>query len=190
MNGPDDVKREPEPGAMANGGGVATPTARTGPFSFLPFHKEKRIAPADAVKENAKEAIEQKRGRGRPRKDGKPSSGISPAPDAAQMADIERRAAELEKIFSPDNWRSIVRAPADLALALSGREYWDLPEKEVSALAVSASHTARYWMAIDPRYIVLVMFLFDMSVIYGGRTVRHIKDVRAEKKLALKKSDD
>lgn len=140
---------------------------------------------AGATVDRAKDAL--KRRRGRP-------SNAERAAAAEQSQVIEQQAGELEKIFTPENWESIVRAPADMALAVTGRPIWDLPEKEVKTLAVSASQTARYWLAIDPKYLVLFMFVFQVSITYGGRIATDAQNQRKarekEKADAAKKAPE
>lgn len=156
----------------------ATPAPDAGAGAGL-FNRAKGAA--GATVERAKDALKRRRGR--------PSNAEREAA-AAQSQVIEQQAGELEKIFTPENWESIVRAPADMALAVTGRPIWDLPEKEVKTLAVSASQTARYWLAIDPKYLVLFMFVFQASITYGGRIVTDAQNQRKARAQEKKNAGD
>ena len=65
---------------------------------------------------------------------------IPQSPDQRKAnSDMAKLAKELDKIFTPDNFRGVVRAPADLMLATSGRRIWDIPEKEIDTLATTGA---------------------------------------------------
>ena len=100
------------------------------------------------------------------------------------MQDLAR---ELDKLFSPAHFRGIVRAPADLMLATSGRRIWDLPAAEVDTLATTGSTCARYFLMTDPKWLALTLFSMSILTTYGTRTALHIKESRAEKRAEHKK---
>lgn len=128
---------------------------------------------ADTVVSQAKESIS-KRKRGRPT-----------TADKTKLADAEKLAmvAELEKIFSPEQWKGLVGAPADMALSITGREHWKLSEAERNTMAASVSNAARYFMHTDPKWIVLTLCLFNIGTIYGGRLVLDFQARRKEQDL-------
>lgn len=109
---------------------------------------------------------------------------------AAPTTDAEKQAAELsdalKKMFDPANWRAIVRAPADLRLAVTGRAHWNLTEQEVDNLASTGSTCAQYFLHTDPKYLALTLFLFNAAVAYGSRIALDLKMDREEKKKAGK----
>lgn len=129
-------------------GDAGAPTTQTGSTS-----------PADSVVSKAKADI---------KKRGRPSDKDRLK---ATEADNARLVAELEKIFAPEHWEALVRAPADLRLAQTGYKHWEMSDNEVKMLAASASNTARYFMRTDPKWIVLTLFLFNVGTIYGGRVL-------------------
>ena len=100
------------------------------------------------------------------------------------MQDLSR---ELDKLFSPAHFRGIVRAPADLMLATTGRKIWDLPAAEVDTLATTGSTCARYFLMTDPKWLALTLFSMSILTTYGTRTALHIKETRAEKRAERKK---
>jgi len=123
---------------------------------------------------------------GNPRKSSRGTSGRAD-PASAALADQQAKIqAELGKLYSPENWKAIVKAPADLRLALTGREHWNLSKDEVETLATTASTAAQYWLVADPKYLALTLFIFNISVIYGSRVALDVAASRAEKQAARK----
>lgn len=118
-------------------------------------------SPADQVVSQAEAAIRKR----------KPYTKRGSADMAATEAENARITAELEKVFAPEHWEALVRAPADLRLAQTGFEHWKMSDNEVKTLASSASNTARYFMRTDPKWVVLTLFLFNIGTIYGGRVL-------------------
>lgn len=101
--------------------------------------------------------------------------------DKSASQEISRLAKELDKVFNPNNFKGIVRAPADLMLAASGRKIWDIPDKEIEALAETGSMCARSFVKTDPKWIALILFSMSLMTTYGGRAALHYKEVRTEK---------
>ena len=113
------------------------------------------------------EGTEGKRGVGKGAKSG---SGVSSA-----LSEAAR------KMFEPDQWRTIVRAPFALGKVLTGRECWELDKKQEDQLAVSTSSTAEYFMQTDPKYIMLTLCLFNWSVILTEKYVANAKQRNIER---------
>ena len=99
---------------------------------------------------------------------------------------LHEMSKELDKMFSPSNFRGIVRGPADFMLATSGRKLWDLPKEEVDTLASTASITARHFLSTDPKWLALTLFSMAALTTYGTRTAMHLQMVRDEKKVTPK----
>lgn len=114
----------------------------------------------------------EKRGRGRPAKNESGSVG-TPKRESAKVSD------ELDKLFSPENFRALVRAPADIRLAVTGRKHWELKDSEVESLAITASTTAKYFAVVDPKWLAVAMFATNAAMIYGSRIV---EDMRQDRK--------
>ncbi len=111
----------------------------------------------------------------RSRKSGKSES----APRGASQEEIQRMSAELDKMFNADNFRGLVRAPADLMLALTGNKIWDIPHEEVETLAVTGSTCARYFLSTDPKWLALTLFSMAALTTYGTRIAIHLQDKKS-----------
>jgi hypothetical protein len=99
-------------------------------------------------------------------------------------AEYARLAKELDKIFTANNFRGVVRAPADLMLAASGRKIWDIPDKEIDSLAETGALAAKGFVKTDARWVAVILFSMSLLTTYGGRAGMHIREVREEKKKA------
>lgn len=112
--------------------------------------------------------------------------GRPPRDDAKSVADRERIREELTRefatLFAPEYWEGIVRGPADLMLAVSKRELWNVPDKELKPLAMGAAHTARLFLQTDPKWIALFMFSVSLTQVYGARFAIHIAQMRKEER--------
>lgn len=126
-----------------------------------------------ATAEASQHIAEVRAKRGRPRKD-----------ESALIAERERIREELTRelatLFAPEYWEGIVRGPADLMLAVSKRELWNVPDKEIKPLAMGAAHTARLFLRTDPKWIALFMFSVSLTQVYGGRIAVHMAQIRRE----------
>ena len=85
------------------------------------------------------------------------------------------------KMFEPDAWRAIVRAPFALGKVITGRECWDLEKRQEDTLATSTSMTAEYFMAVDPKYVALTICMFNWSVILNEKYAASAREARLEK---------
>ena len=99
---------------------------------------------------------------------------------------LHEMSKELDKMFSPSNFRGIVRGPADFMLATTGRKLWDLPKEEVDTLASTASLTARHFLSTDPKWLALTLFSMSLLTTYGTRAAMHVQMTRDEKKTTAK----
>lgn len=117
------------------------------------------------------EAVRAKRGR--PSRDS--------AESVAQREKIrEQLAQEFATLFAPEYWEGIVRGPADLMMHVSGRELWNVPDKEIKPLATGAAHTARLFLQTDPKWIALIMFSVSLTQVYGARIALHMSALKKE----------
>ena len=91
------------------------------------------------------------------------------------------------KMFEPEAWRAIVRAPFALGKVMTGRSCWELEKKQEDTLATSTSLTAEYFLNVDPKYVVLTLFLFNWSVVltekFAANAVERNKELAMEEKL-------
>lgn len=127
---------------------------------------------ADAVASKAQARISQAR---------KSDGGKATTEKVVSLQDKqnERQAKELQKVldnlYKPENFAPLMRAPADIMLAVTGDDVWNIGEKELAVLSASAANTARYFLAADPKWIALTMFVTSISTIYGSRTLMYMR---------------
>ena len=76
---------------------------------------------------------------------------------------------QIAKMFDPDAWRGIVRAPFTLGKVITGRSCWELEKKEEDILATSTSATAEYFLQTDPKWVCLTIFAFNWATILGQK---------------------
>lgn len=95
--------------------------------------------------------------------------------------EIQRLSEELNKMFQADNFRGVVRAPADVLLALTGNKIWDLPEEEVNSLAITGASCARYFLSSDPKWLALSLFSMTVLTTYGTRAAMHLAQKESKK---------
>lgn len=103
-------------------------------------------------------------------------------PEFREKLKAEEILRELERLYSPEAFEPIVKAPSNLMSMLTGRKLWELSNNESKALATSASVTAKYFMPTDPKMVALVMFAGSVLTIYGTRVGLHIREINEEKK--------
>lgn len=126
----------------------------------------------------AKGNLEKRRGRGRPPKDQNAPTDNAPRVNAAS--------ADLAKLFDPTVWTPLVRLPADAMCALTGREFWNLQDKEAAALGASAASAAQYVGIENPKSLAISLFLVSAIVVYGPRALKELDARRAERSEAMK----
>lgn len=104
------------------------------------------------------------------------------SPSAGSQEEIQRVNEQLDKLFTGDNFRGIVRAPADLMLALTGNKIWDLPNDEVETLSTTGATCGRYFLSSDPKWLSLTLFSMAVLTTYGTRLGIHLakKDGKKE----------
>jgi len=136
------------------------------------------VDPSSETVSKAKETIEGNREKSkRGRKTKEESDRIRKIEQAQQNID-----AELKRLFAPENWEAIVKAPADLALAATGDKVFDMDEKSVKSLSQTGSVAASYFIKTDPKWLALIMFSMNALTIYGGMFAIHMQNRKADKK--------
>ena len=105
------------------------------------------------------------------------------ASKADSGAGVSRELEEAaRKMFDPEAWRAIVRAPFAFGKALTGRKCWDLEKTQEDTLATSTSATAEYFLQTDPKWVCLTIFAFNWSVILTEKFVAN--EIEKKKELA------
>ena len=125
---------------------------------------------ADARKSNVEDAGGTK---GKRKTSTKSDSGASVSRELEEAA---------KKMFDPDAWRAIVRAPFALGKVVTGRNCWELDKKQEDTLAVSTSTTAEYFLQTDPKYVCLTIFAFNWAVILSEKYMANA--IERQKELA------
>jgi hypothetical protein len=117
--------------------------------------------------------------RGRPRG---PGRGAGAAKDRVSEED----AKALEALFSPEQWKGVVSAPADAACALTGSKTWELSDPEKATLAIGAANTARHFATFHPKWLALTLFSMSAMTIYGSHFVAYKLERQAQKQTRAK----
>lgn len=140
--------------------------------------QSKRIDPTAETVSKAKEAIaEDRKKSGRGRKTKAESDRTKKIQEAQDNID-----AEMKRLFAPENWEAIVKAPADLALAATGDKIFDMEDKAIKSLSTTGATAASYFIKTDPKYLALIMFSVNFATIYGGMIAVHISNRKKDKK--------
>lgn len=130
----------------------------------------------NAAAETARAALRARRG---PRRD----TGNGATTDSALQEKInEQIASQLEALHAPELWESMLCMPADGMLALTGKERWDLSQKERKTMGLSGSALARTMMITNPRALAAFMFISVMSSAYLPRALGELKEIAAKRK--------
>lgn len=98
-----------------------------------------------------------------------------------ERAHLNAIAKEVDKLFTAKNFKGVVRAPADLMLATTGRRIWNMPDAEAEALAETGSMCAKQFVKADAKWLALILFSTSLITTYGGRAMMHMQEVRKEK---------
>lgn len=117
---------------------------------------------------------------GKKKSSAKPENGreANSGTGLSQQAEEQAR-----KMFEPEAWRAIVRAPFSLGKAVTGRECWDLEKKQEDTLATSTSATAEYFLQTDPKWVALTLFMFNWSVILTEKFAMNARERMKEEAL-------
>ena len=129
---------------------------------------------AAALADSRKAGMENTQGTtGKRKNSSKPDSGASVSRELEEAA---------RKMFDPEAWRAIVRAPFAFGKAMTGRKCWELEKTQEDTLATSTSATAEYFLQTDPKWVCLTIFAFNWSVILTEKFVAN--EIERKKELA------
>lgn len=128
---------------------------------------------------------------GRPRRD---SASSGPNQSALQNSINAEIASQLEAVHDPKAWGALLSAPADVALTLTGRDYWETKDRERDTLGSCGATAARVMMITNPKSLALLMLASGMFAVYMPRLIKEMKFQREEmeraKALAKQKAGD
>lgn len=88
---------------------------------------------------------------------------------------------QLDQLHDPKAWGALLGAPADVAQALTGREHWQLSEKERDTLGACGSAAARVMMVTNPKALAFAMLGSALTMVYLPRLIKEARAMRAEK---------
>jgi len=91
-------------------------------------------------------------------------------------------ADKLSKMFQPEKWKPLVRAPFNLLKAKTGRKCWELDEKETDTLAETTSATAEHFLHVDPKYMILTLFVFNWGLIVADKVSQNAREAAKEER--------
>jgi len=119
----------------------------------------------------------QRRKPGRPRKD--QSDGGTNRGTVQAKVDAEI-IAQLEQVHDPKAWGALLAAPADVALTMTGRDYWKTSDRERDTLGACGSTAARTLMITNPKSLALLMLAAGMFSVYMPRLTKELAHQREE----------
>lgn len=88
---------------------------------------------------------------------------------------------QLDALHAPEAWGALLGAPADIAQALTGRDHWNLSDKERNTLGATGSAAARVMMITNPRALAFAMLGSAVTMVYLPRLIKEARAIRAEK---------
>lgn len=117
--------------------------------------------------------------RGRKPKDAQGNSGSD---QRALQARIDAQiAAQLDAVHDPKAWGALLAAPGDVAVAITGREHWEISKDERETLGACGSTAARTLMITNPRSLALLMAASALFAVYMPRLMKEAAHLRKEK---------
>jgi hypothetical protein len=79
--------------------------------------------------------------------------------------------------------------PGDVAVAITGRDYWQISKEERKTLGVTGSAAARTMMITNPRALAFTMLASALFSAYVPRATQALKEMRDAKLRAVKKPE-
>lgn len=101
---------------------------------------------------------------------------------ASKQAQLEEQLrGQMELFYRPEAFRGLVRAPADIAMAITGSKRFDISKEEVETLSINAAMTTQLFGVVNPKWMALTLFSLSILTIYGTRTGLYFLDKRQTK---------
>lgn len=94
--------------------------------------------------------------------------------------------AQFAKLYSPEIWEKALCTPADAMAAITGRQHWQISQKEREALGVTGSIAAQCFAVTDPRWLAASLCLITILDVYGVRIMIDLADRKREREKAKK----
>jgi hypothetical protein len=97
------------------------------------------------------------------------------------LTDEQKRIQEIaDELSNHDYWDGLVRAPADIMLAKTGRAFWDIPDKEIKKISVPLAFSAKTLISLDPRIMLLILLVSNIGTVYGPRVMQELNARKQE----------
>lgn len=155
------------------------------PFSLLDESNNGNDAASAARLAAMAAASPEKRGRGRPRKDGTHSSGTSAAKPQSPSPELRAELAkQLESLYDPKAWGSLLAAPGDAALAITGKDHWKISNDERATMGATGATAARFLVLENPKTLAMLMLGASLFSVYMPRLTAELKLQATVKKSA------
>lgn len=122
--------------------------------------------------------------RGRKRRGAAADSGATGggvAGSSSTQLDEEIR-RQLEQCYNPKAWGSLLAAPADVMLTVTGKDYWNVEARERDVLGETGATAARFLITQNPKTLALIMLGSALFSVYVPRMTKHLREQRAEQK--------
>lgn len=118
-------------------------------------------------------------------------AGSSGNDSALLRARIEAEiGAQLEALHDPRAWGALLACPADVAVTLTGRKYWEVSGEERATLGACGSAVARTLMITNPKALAFLMLSGALFAVYGTRVMKEAEYQREQRKLKEKEKPD
>lgn len=106
------------------------------------------------------------------------------------LTDEHKRLAEIaDELSKHEYWDGLVRAPADYMLATTGHKHWDIPAQEIKKISVPLAFSAKTFIGLDPRLMLLILLVSNIGTVYGPRAVQEYNIRKAETLDEVEKRD-
>ena len=157
-------------------------------MSFFTKKEETNSSEAEEVKESGVWGSQLSNALADARKSGMGSkTGVKAGTKGATKKDSggnlsEQTKEQITKLFHPDAWRPIVKAPFALGQAMTGRDCWELSKAEEDTLATSTSTSMEYVAVTDPKWLAIGMCCTTWAIIFSDKFIRNAREAAKEAK--------
>lgn len=96
----------------------------------------------------------------------------------ARESDLQR---ELDKLYTPENWKRISSLYFDARYVQTGDDLFQLDDGERTTLGTSLAASARLLLKIDPGYIALIIFTANLGQMIAMKETQYAKKRKAHR---------
>lgn len=171
--------------------GSAEPVALGAESIPSPTGAPQASAVASARAESLRLAETSKRGPGRPRGTASGNKASSEPDNATLRTRIDAEIARnLDAVHDPKAWGALLAMPGDVAVAMSGKKYWEVTKDERDTLGATGSAVARCMMITDPRALAWMMLSAALFSVYVPRAMKAAEEWREARDAKEKKPNE